>query len=694
MSLKKLKERKARQKERRQQAALRNQEDRALGNTRQAAIPPGFPIRVEGRAGRISSRSRNRRVAQDGRGPTPGLIQPLLPDPDDYPVEVSIIFGTYNRISHLRSCVASIRTACAGLEYEIIVCDGGSNDGSTRWLQEQPDVKYIGGALDGAVKAFNACFRVARGRFILNLNDDAALHPLAVKNGLKHFADPMVGQVAFPYAVGTQAFHVEHAHSHTYVNYGLTRANVARAIEKICGGFWAPVYYTYGGDTELSMWVHRLGYKVIAATDAKVIDKHAQDGLRRRSHDTEKGKSGRVFGTRWPSEIPLKFRGPAPGVTGPELAVLHQFEAGEPPSVRWPRLTQVDPELGEFPPQSAPRPERVLHVHLRTDEDPQDSLAQALRKLGTHGYGMVDWLRFPNRSQRENAIRDAVARLAPTLIFMQLQGDHISPQLVRQIRSGIRDPSLAIVLWCGDVGTTNGPWSGFSDGWSHAMAREVDAMLYTGTGQVTMHRARGMQNAAYLQIGFEESRYGPAASREYGRQHDVVFMGQNYGPQWDVIPQNEAQLRRDVVSVFRKKFKRFGIYGTRWGRASHLHQSQAAGVYHRSLMAISVSLTSQLGRYTSDRMIRSMACGTPTLVKRFVDMEGMGLVHGENVLAWDTVDEAVTLARDWLRPARHEELLKLGRAGAELMRSHHTWVVRMHELSAILKALRGQRDDG
>lgn len=619
-----------------------------------------------------------------------GLLHPLLPDTEEYDHDVSIIFGTYNRRAHLSTCVASIRRACKGLRYEIVISDGGSSDGSKAWMRAQPDIRCLDGDLSGAVKAFNACFRASSGRVILTLNDDAELDAAAVKSGLRHLQDPRVGQVAFAFSVSNRAFEVLTVHDGYYVNYGMIRANVAKAIARMCGGIWAPVYYTYGGDTELSCWVRRLGYKVVPAHDAKVVDRHAEDNLRKRSHNREQGTSGKIFYARWPDSSSLRFRGPLPKLTQPEVAKLTRIEVGEPPNVRWERLARVTPEPGKFPPREKLRPERVLHVHLRTDEDPQESMAASLRALGTHGYAMVDWMNLSS-GERSRQVHEAAQRISPTLVFMQLQGPGVvSNDVIRTIRHHQRrDPSMVVAIWSGDVGRTNGPWRGFQDAWSHTLAKQVDVMLYTGTGQVKMQRNRGMQNAAYLQIGFDQNRYFPGGGD--GRGGDIVFLGQNYGPEWNVIPHHDADVRRNLVASFARSFPKFQVYGGGWSGGRVQHQANAGNTYRSARMALSVSLTSQLGRYTSDRMIRSMACGTPTLVKRFADMEGLGLRHRENVLVWDNVAQAVEIARDWLRPERNAELSALGRAGAQLMSKHHTWGVRMHELSAILRALRGQR---
>jgi hypothetical protein len=616
-------------------------------------------------------------------------LHPLVPHAEGE-VDVSVIFGTYNRMLTLRKCIDSIRKACAKISYEIVICDGGSTDGSTEWLAQQQDVVLLHGGLDGAVKAFNSCFVASRGTYILSLNDDVMLDEKSVANGLKHFDEPMVGQVAFAFGMPGKPVEILYCHGVPYVNYGLTRAALARVIATCCGGFWSTVYYTYGGDTELSMWVRRFGYVVAESYTSLVVDFHTEDSLRIRSHMIERGRSLSVFGHRWADPNMVNFRGPSPNLGKEETQRMNRIEQGELPIDRWGRLASADPKPGQFQIQEVPKPERVLHVYIHTDDDPQASMVNAFRKLGGDGFESFSWLGMTSAESRARCLR-ASQDLRPTIVFLQLQSpDAIPLQTVREIRlSPQRDPGLVCVLWSGDVGHVNGPWPGLSDQWSHEYSRVVDAMLYTGTGQVELQRGRGMVNAAYLQIGFDEGRYYPGEPGRRGSLHDIVFLGQDYGPQFSAIPRSEAQLRRDVVAAFTSEFSRFCAYGGGWG-SGHLQQSRAGDIYRGSLMALSVSLVSDLGRYTSDRLFRAMACGTTVLCKRFSDCEGLGLEHEKNCLLWDTPAEAVALAKKWLNPSLREGLLAIGKEGSLLVYKHHTWDVRVRELAALVSTLRGE----
>jgi len=615
----------------------------------------------------------------------PRLLHPLLPDLDPTDVEVSVVLGTYNRIELLQRCIESVRQACKEIAYEIVVCDGGSNDGTISWLKAQDDVVYIAGDLSGAVRAFNAAARVSRGQFVLAVNDDAELDPMAVTHGLRYFDDPFVGQVALSFLeYGT--WKLERVHGQIYANFALTRMNIIRAAEVISGGMWATCYRTYGGDTELSCWVYRLGYKVVGAKDAKLHHREYIDDLRRKNVRTDKERI--EFSRRWQHDA-LCFRGPLPRVSDKELGALQRFETGEPVDRRWPRIESVDPVFGELPPRSTLRSERVLHWQLRTPDDPQTSMVDGLRSLGSVGLHCVPWTEL-GFEKRNREFVEAANAMCPSVIFLQCQdAAAISVDALRAVREHPRrDPSLVTIIWSGDIGPGKGPWPATGDKWQYDFAAVVDLMLFTGTGQVREHRQRGMKNAAYLQIGYDVDRYYPGPQEEYGSLHELVFMGQNYGPQFNGVPTSESQLRREVVREL-QKIPGFMAYGSGFGPS--VAQAESGEVYRRSRMALSVSLVSSLGRYSSDRLLRAMACGTPTLVKRFDDMEGWGLVDGANCIGWDTADELAEKTRYWLDERRHNQLLEIGQAGAELMRSHHTWDVRMEELQALLNAVRGQR---
>lgn len=365
-------------------------------------------------------------------------------------------------------------------------------------------------------------------------------------------------------------------------------------------------------------------------------------------------------------------------------------------------LSPCDSPPGAFPLRADDvgyPPERVLHIHLWTAEDPQTGLCNALEGLGgpsdiaqrCGAYVRVDWTRLdlkhkPNGgwSQFETAALDAAEAIKPTLVFMQLQTLGVVDAAFLVTLRGICDPNAVFISWCGDVGR--------DPMWSHCMAPYMDAMLFSSMTQVEEHRAAGFPNAAYLQIGYDTDIHFVDPEFDRQRNGQVLFFGQNYSDVGWVIP-HEAQLRRDVIRTLWQGLPpvTLEVYGQNWssvlGRGTQVFTREAAAhAYQNSCAAVSISLTSKLKRYSSDRLLRALACGLTVLVKRFDDMESWGLVHGENCWIWDTSSECLDGAR-WCR-INHESARQIGAAGAQLAREHHTWGTRMREMFVYVDHIR------
>jgi hypothetical protein len=333
-------------------------------------------------------------------------------------------------------------------------------------------------------------------------------------------------------------------------------------------------------------------------------------------------------------------------------------------------------------------------LHLATDQEPQTSLCRALASLAApDAYTRIDWPGLSPSLRREQVL-NAARVLRPTLIFMQLQGPGVlAPATIAELRRSAPPGELTLVSWCGDVGGVNGPHPSSGDAWAFDSAPFCDLMLYSSLSQVRAHRSRGMHRAAYLQIGFDEDRYYVGPDDRGACRYDAVLLGNNYDDRnWLTLPGHDAELRRAVVQEMRSQLgDRFGLFGSGWGSgATHLAPASSGDIYRGARFAISLSLCSHLERYTSDRLLRALACGTPVLMKTFSDHASFGLVSGQNVLTWDRPGEAVSLLRAWSVPERQDAVRELGWSGASLARSHHSWGARMLELVPLIAAARGQ----
>lgn len=90
---------------------------------------------------------------------------------------VSIIIPTYNRLNTLPRALNSI-TEQVFTDYEIIIIDDGSTDGTAQWLQQHhPNVKYYYQRQQGVSSARNRGIKCAQGQWISLLDSDDAWHP-------------------------------------------------------------------------------------------------------------------------------------------------------------------------------------------------------------------------------------------------------------------------------------------------------------------------------------------------------------------------------------------------------------------------------------------------------------------------------------------------------------------------------------
>lgn len=113
-------------------------------------------------------------------------------------IDVSVVFGTLNRLSLLKHSVESVRQNGFSGNYEIVAVDGGSTDGTVEWLAQQRDILTIVQPNYKIVELgkptrlahswgefMNIGFRACKGKWILMISDDLILCHGCIEKGFE-----------------------------------------------------------------------------------------------------------------------------------------------------------------------------------------------------------------------------------------------------------------------------------------------------------------------------------------------------------------------------------------------------------------------------------------------------------------------------------------------------------------------------
>jgi glycosyltransferase involved in cell wall biosynthesis len=101
-------------------------------------------------------------------------------------IEVSVVTPSFNMLSYLQRCVASVADQ-GGVQAEHLVMDGGSGDGTVEWLKTQTSLASDVRADTGMYDAVNRGFRRARGQIVAHLNCDEQYLPATLATVVRYF---------------------------------------------------------------------------------------------------------------------------------------------------------------------------------------------------------------------------------------------------------------------------------------------------------------------------------------------------------------------------------------------------------------------------------------------------------------------------------------------------------------------------
>ena len=241
-------------------------------------------------------------------------------------LDLSIIIVNYNVKEFLQNLIHSIHKAAQNLQYEIIIIDNASSDGSVEFISEKfPGIQLIANSQNlGFGRANNQGLKIAKGKYFLLINPDSIVsedtfikmisffesHPSVGLAGCKILNPDGTLQLAcrrsfpgpwtsFCKVTGLSSLF---PHSSLFARYNLTYKDenksyevdaisgsfmmVKREVYEKIGGFDED-FFMYGEDLDLCYRIQKAGYKVFYMHETQVIH-YKGESTRRSSLDETK----------------------------------------------------------------------------------------------------------------------------------------------------------------------------------------------------------------------------------------------------------------------------------------------------------------------------------------------------------------------------------------------------------------------
>jgi len=196
-------------------------------------------------------------------------------------VVASIVLVTWNRFRMLEKCVASLLENTSGVAYELIVWDNASDDGTAGYLDDVaarcPQVRVVHSGVNIGLNAVAAGIRLARGIYIIELDDDVLDFPAgwlgdmiaafdAVPRAGYLAADVVQNEVTNGAKPGLETYRERRYRSGTIVQHGPTGGwctMTSRAVISRIGNFMeAPDRTFFSEDGEFASRCRRNLYRV------------------------------------------------------------------------------------------------------------------------------------------------------------------------------------------------------------------------------------------------------------------------------------------------------------------------------------------------------------------------------------------------------------------------------------------------
>lgn len=219
-------------------------------------------------------------------------------------MDVSVIIVNYNTCKMTNEAIDSVYEHTSGIDFEIILVDNASADGSKEFFEKKNGITYIYSQENlGFGKGNNLGLKYATGRNILFLNSDTLLR----NNAIKVLSDYMDGNPD----VGVCGGNLFNYEGKPTISYEIKRPSIIRELNKVLGGrlysifykdtrfnsskkvkevgyvsgadfmtrkaildkhgAFSPEFFMYYEETELANRINKAGYKIMSVPDAEIV---------------------------------------------------------------------------------------------------------------------------------------------------------------------------------------------------------------------------------------------------------------------------------------------------------------------------------------------------------------------------------------------------------------------------------------
>lgn len=207
-------------------------------------------------------------------------------------VLVSVIIISLNGLDHLKTCLPPlIRQTYSQKNYEIIIVDNGSQDGTQKYLREHyPSIVVIENKNnEGFAKPNNQAAKAAKGKFLALLNNDMVVKENWLEELLetqsRTGAECVAGTIlnvngSIDFSEGKidcfgYGYHVhDSAAEENEIFYACGGAMLINRDVYLAVGGLDEDFYLYYEDTDLSWRLWLLGYHIVSSPKAKSIHRH------------------------------------------------------------------------------------------------------------------------------------------------------------------------------------------------------------------------------------------------------------------------------------------------------------------------------------------------------------------------------------------------------------------------------------